>query len=100
MDDSLLETASREESAPSVAPTSTMQLDHSEGDMERSRPETTPVVARRLVHSHLEVPLNAEHRAQERQFWNGISGSSSKTHAETSQQKEESQDVQDDENVC
>jgi hypothetical protein len=33
------------------------------------RPTTTPVVARRLVHSQLEVPLSPEQLAEEKAFW-------------------------------
>merc|ERR1719174_1577776 len=38
-------------------------------DEEKVRPATTPVVARRLVHTHLAVPLSPEKKSEERAFW-------------------------------
>jgi cold shock CspA family protein len=76
---SMIDDSNREDSAPSVDGLG-------KGESERQRPATTPVVARRLVHQHLEVPLGAEHRAEEREFW---SGSPQKKDATTSQREEE-----------
>merc|ERR1719424_1599171 len=50
-----------------AAPTEATQ--ESLDDLTRQRPKTTPVVVRRLIHAHLEVPLSPGHRAEERSFW-------------------------------
>merc|ERR1712087_414079 len=38
-------------------------------DVDPERPPTTPVVARRLIHTHLDVKLKPEHRCEENSFW-------------------------------
>mmetsp|Transcript_77919 Transcript_77919/g.141702 ORF Transcript_77919/g.141702 Transcript_77919/m.141702 type:complete len:379 (-) Transcript_77919:76-1212(-) len=58
------------QAAPAPAEAEPLQPDAAEAAAEDiPRPATTPVVARRLVHSHLQLPLSQESRAEERNFW-------------------------------
>lgn len=62
----------------------------------QQRPTTTSIVARRLVHSHLDLKLSAEHRAAERAFW----GKPAKTSCVEQDRREDSRDSIGDSNRC
>lgn len=64
--------AADKQSACSAAPAPRLETgvaDEPAADEDPVRPPTTPVVARRMLLSHLEVPLSPEQRAEEKAFW-------------------------------
>eukprot|EP00928_Gymnodinium_smaydae_P032722 TRINITY_DN23628_c0_g2_i1.p1 TRINITY_DN23628_c0_g2~~TRINITY_DN23628_c0_g2_i1.p1 ORF type:complete len:300 (+),score=30.50 TRINITY_DN23628_c0_g2_i1:47-901(+) len=55
----------------------------SQEDVTLERPASTPVVARRLVHSHLNLRMSQAHRTEEKAFWKQAKQSESPTVATT-----------------
>lgn len=60
---------SAETANPDVVSETLSDAVHEVDSEEPPRPATTAVVARRLVHTHLQLPLSQESRAEERNFW-------------------------------